>query len=115
MSAAATYDMGVRSPDAPTDPSQGTTGVMPRFRNSASCLMRSIDTPEYPREKQRMRVSIAARRFRNADRITGAAAVEPDEVEAVFDGHFHGHAFIRMTFRSRCSRRRPGFLFSGLP
>ncbi len=60
MRGRARWDRGQRSPLAPTDPWQGTTGWMPRFSNATNWFRTARLMPECPRTRLLIRSSIMA-------------------------------------------------------
>jgi hypothetical protein len=65
-----------RSPDAPTDPLPGITGMSPAFSMSSSRAGRSTLTPEYPTASVRARSSSSARTASSGSGVPTAAACD---------------------------------------
>ena len=82
-------DSGARSPDAPTEPSCGTTGTTPALSIAASACRVATRMPECPRSKVLMRMHSIAR-------TTSAANGSPTHT-----------AWVTIRLCCSCSRSRP--------
>ena len=72
---------GARSPLAPTDPRDGTTGCTPRFSASSSASSVSTRMPEKPRARTFARSAIIARTVRTGSGSPDAGRVAAQQVE----------------------------------
>ena len=85
-------DSGARSPEAPTEPSDGTTGTTPALSIAVSACRVSTRMPEWPLSKVLMRMHSIAR-------TTSAAIGSPTHTAWVT---------IRLRCSSSCSERPEG-------